>query len=152
METLRPPEGVGGQLRPATVADHDLLVRWVEAFNREALGDEDRWDATRWVEDALRSSSRGVFLWENREPVALVAHGGPTPHGMRIGPVYTPPEHRRQGYASAATAAVSQRLLDNGRRFCFLYTDLTNPTSNHIYQAIGFQPVCDVEVYRFESI
>jgi predicted GNAT family acetyltransferase len=79
-----------------------------------------------------------------------VAHGGPTPHGMRIGPVYTPPEHRRQGYASAATSAVSQHLLDGGRRFCFLYTDLANPTSNHIYQEIGFQSVCDVEVYRFE--
>jgi predicted GNAT family acetyltransferase len=149
LEQVQPVSGVPGRLRAAVKTDGDLLVRWLEAFEREALGDNEHVDAPVWVEDAFSSPSRGVYLWENREPVAFVAHGGPTPHGMRIGPVYTPPEHRRHGYASAATAAVSQLLLDSGRDFCFLYTDLGNPTSNHIYQEIGYRPVCDVEIYRF---
>jgi predicted GNAT family acetyltransferase len=62
---------------------------------------------------------------------------------MRIGAVYTPPEARGRGYATALVAAVSQHLLDRGRAFTYLYTDLANPTSNSIYQKIGYRPVAD---------
>ena len=75
--------------------------------------------------------------------------GGPTPNGIRIGPVYTPPELRGRGYASALTAQVSQLQLDRGRRFCFLYTDLANPTSNAIYMRIGYERVCDSRELAF---
>ena len=75
---------------------------------------------------------------------------GRTPHGIRIGAVYTPPEQRRRGYASAVTAAASQAQLDQGRRWCFLFTDLANPTSNRIYQAIGFRPIRDIIQIRFD--
>ncbi len=92
------------------------------------------------------------MLWEDDgRPVSLAGYGSPTPHSMRIGPVYTPAAFRGRGYASAATAAVSQHLLDGGRRFCTLFTDLANPTSNKIYRQIGFEPVCDVDQYRFEA-
>ena len=63
--------------------------------------------------------------------------------------MYTPPPARGRGYASALVAEASQLQLDAGRRFCFLFTDLANPTSNHIYQAIGYEPVRDVDEYRF---
>jgi predicted GNAT family acetyltransferase len=63
--------------------------------------------------------------------------------------VYTPPERRDRGYASNLTAAASQDQLDNGRQLCFLFTDLANPTSNRIYRQIGYEPVCDVNLYRF---
>ena len=66
------------------------------------------------------------------------------------GPVYTPARHRRRGYGSAITAAVSAERLASGRRFCFLYTDLANPTSNSIYMDIGYEPVCDSVDYAFE--
>jgi predicted GNAT family acetyltransferase len=69
---------------------------------------------------------------------------------VRIGPVYTPPEARNRGYASALVAAISQAQLDAGRRFCFLFTDLANPTANHIYQAIGYEPVRDVDMWRHD--
>jgi hypothetical protein len=72
-----------------------------------------------------------------------------TPHGARIGPVYTPPAARGRGYASACTAALSERMLAAGKRFCFLYTDLDNPTSNTIYQRIGYRAVCDVGDWLF---
>jgi len=61
----------------------------------------------------------------------------------RLGPVYTPPEHRRHGYASALTAAACRRALDSGARHLVLFTDLANPTSNEIYQRVGFRPVED---------
>ena len=76
--------------------------------------------------------------------------GGLTPNGTRIGPVYTPPHVRRLGYASALVAEVSQLQLDTGRRICFLFADRANLTANHIYQAIGYEPVRDVDEYRFE--
>ena len=76
-------------------------------------------------------------------PVSLAGFGSLTPNGIRIGSVYTPPEHRNRGYGTAVTAAVSQLLLERGHRFCFLYTDLANPTSNAIHARIGYEPVCD---------
>ena len=98
----------------------------------------------------LRRAGRVAYLWEDAgEVVAFAGVGGQTPRGIRIGPVYTPPDRRGRGYASNLVAAVTQLQLDSGRRFCFLFTNLANPTSNHIYQAIGYAPVVDVDLYRF---
>ena len=86
----------------------------------------------------------GFVLWEDEgEPVSATGFGSPTPNGSRIGPVYTPPERRGHGYASVLVAEVSQAQLDAGKRFCFLYTDLANPTSNKIYVDLGYERVCD---------
>lgn len=152
LDTVIPPVGVPGSMRRATQADHNLLIRWVDAFNREAIPDGVHEDPTGYIDAALSSPARDLFLWEDGgAPVTLVGHSGNTPHGARVGPVYTPPELRRRGYASACTAAASQALLDAGRRFCFLFTNLANPTANHIYQTIGYRPVCDVNEYRFAN-
>jgi hypothetical protein len=64
--------------------------------------------------------------------------------------VYTPPEFRGRGYASNLVAHLSQELLDEGRKFCFLFTDLANPVSNSIYQKIGYRPVSDSERWEFD--
>jgi hypothetical protein len=138
-----PPRPVSGAMRPATPVDRPLLVAWIAAFGREALGDEDASRVASSVDDWLAGRGRTIWLWDDGGPVSLTGVGGATPHGIRIGPVYTPPERRGQGYASALVAAASQAQLDAGRRFCFLYTDLANPTSNKIYQAIGYRPVTD---------
>ena len=69
--------------------------------------------------------------------------------GIRIGPVYTPPEHRRRGYATTLVADLSAWLLERGHRACFLYTDLANPTSNRIYVEIGYERVCDAMEFVF---
>jgi predicted GNAT family acetyltransferase len=152
LDAVIPVAGVPGGMRSVAEGDRDLLARWIAAFSAETgaeAGDPDEWaDRSISADPALR----GVYLWEDgAQPVALAGYSGPTAHGMRIGPVYTPPEQRGRGYASACTAALSQLLLDGGRRFCFLFTDLANPTSNKIYQAIGYRPVVDVDVYRFAS-
>ena len=81
----------------------------------------------------------------------MAAYTGPTPSGIRVNGVYTPPGGRGRGYASAAVAALSQWLLERGRRFCFLYTDLANPTSNKIYAEVGYRCVADWEDHAFEA-
>lgn len=150
---VRLPVAVDGEPRTATEADRDLLLSWVGAFAEESFGDSagPASNAERMVDARLRHGSGSFVLWEvGGEPVSLAGWGG-QPTGARIGPVYTPPEHRNRGYGSAVTAAVSAERLAAGRRFCFLYTDLANPTSNKIHAKIGYKPVCDSIDYVFEA-
>ncbi len=154
LDAVTPVEGVAGAIRTATEADRALLERWVAEFQDEALPPTAvRMPPERFVALRLMPPARGIVLWVDAEglPVTMVGFSRSTPHGATIGPVYTPPDQRRRGYASACVAAVSQQLLDEGRQFCFLYTDLDNPTSNHIYQTIGYRPVSDATVYDFEA-
>lgn len=146
-----PARPAPGTWRRAEERDRTLLRDWLVAFDREALpNDPPQRDVDLVVGRWITGAGRAAYLWEvDGRPVSLVAAGSPTPHGIRIGPVYTPPTDRRRGYAGALTAAVSQHLLDGGRQFCFLFTDLANPTSNHVYQEIGYEAVSDVDVYRF---
>ena len=150
LERVIPTPGVSGGLRTITPEDRDLLIAWLDAFQREAIPGVAT-PPERLVDQLFSSSARRMFLWVDGGPVSMAGTTGETPHGIRIGPVYTPPELRGKGYASACVAALSQRLLDEGRRFCFLFTDLSNPTSNKIYQAIGYHPVSDADVYVFEA-
>jgi predicted GNAT family acetyltransferase len=147
---VRPPRPVAGRMRPATIEDRPVVRDWIEAFMLEAFGVVDLGEVEANVDRWLAGRNRTLYLWEDGEVVSLTGVGGPTPHGIRIGPVYTPPAGRRRGYASALVAAVSQAELDAGRRFCFLFTDLANLTSNRIYQAIGYEPVRDFDLYGFD--
>jgi predicted GNAT family acetyltransferase len=146
------PTGVTGQVRVATTADREILVTFVHDFLVEALTQTDPEHARTLVDRGLDRGQRTFYLWEDgARVVSLAASAGPTPNGIRIGPVYTPPDARGHGYASAVTAAATQAELDAGRRFVFLFTDLENPTSNKIYQAIGYEAVADVDILRFEA-
>ena len=153
-DAVRHPQGVTGSSRAATKSDRPLLLAWVERFVGESLPPEERSvvDAERMVGNRSAPSA-GWTLWldASGEPVSLAGYGSPTPNGIRLAPVYTPPEHRRRGYGSAVTAATTRMLLDRGHRFVFLFTDLANPTANHIYAAIGYEPVADFAVYTFSS-
>jgi uncharacterized protein len=151
LTTVRPPSAIPGRSRMAVASDRDVMVAWTVAFMREALGDDDPTEGEAMADRWLARRERTLYVWEDGEVVSLAGVGGPTPNGIRIGPVYTPPESRRRGYASALVADVSQAELDAGRRFCFLFTDLANKTSNHVYESIGYEPVRDVDVYRFET-
>ena len=124
-----------------------MLAEWLQAFAVEA-GVPASPDAYSSVEKSL--ASERLFVWEDGGPASMARWAGPTPTGVRVGPVYTPPERRGRGYASACVAALSQRLLD-GRAFCALFTDLDNPVSNRIYRRIGYEPVCDFAQYQFAN-
>lgn len=81
----------------------------------------------------------------------MAAVARPTLHGITVNLVYTPPEQRGRGFASNCVAALSQRMLDGGYQFCTLFTNLANPTSNDIYQQIGYRSIADFNEYRFEN-
>ncbi|MBC8478145.1 GNAT family N-acetyltransferase [bacterium] len=133
---MRPAAGL---LRPALPGDLELARRWNDQFFQD-VGTTER--APGLVERLI--SGNHLFIWEDGEPKSLVAGVGRTPHGIRISFVFTPPELRRQGYATTCVAELSRRYLAEGLQFCFLYTDMANPTSNSIYQNIGYRQVCDV--------
>jgi uncharacterized protein len=126
------------------------MRKWRAAFSIDAEG-MDADEAEKNAALPLRNS-RHLVLWEvEGTPVSMAGYSGSTPNGIRVAPVYTPPKNRGKGFAGACVAALSQKLLDDGRKFCFLYTDLANPTSNHIYQTIGYEPVADATVYSFSQ-
>jgi predicted GNAT family acetyltransferase len=152
LREVRDVPAAAGRARPATEVDRPLLMQWLRAFAEEALP-EGRWDERRAGQTLDRQLSgteeTQIWMWEEGEPVSITGVGGSTPNGVRIGPVYTPPEHRGQGYATSLVAHLSARQLERGRRFCFLYTDLANPTSNAIYERIGYERVCEADDIGF---
>lgn len=149
---VRPPKrAVPGRWRLALEADRRQLTEWLIAFQQEAIPNLPAVpDLDAAVDRWIRRAGRSMYLWTvDDRVVSMVGVSSPTPNGIGVGPVYTPPLERRHGYASALTAAASQDQLDRGRRFCFLFTDVANPTSNHIYRSIGYEPVGYVDQYIF---
>jgi predicted GNAT family acetyltransferase len=148
LRRLRPPEPApDGVARLATEADRDLLAAWFTAFAEE-IGDDVGRDGDELIDDQL--SYGGLTIWESRgAPVSLAGTHRAAAGTARVGPVYTPPEHRRRGYGGAATAAVCRGALDSGAQNVVLFTDQANPTSNSLYRRLGFDPVEDRVVLRF---
>lgn len=150
LTAVRPPKPVSGHMRRATGEDRAWILAGVEGFFRDGLGEDDPSEALILADRWLAGVGRTLYLWDDDGLVSMCGATGRTPNGIRISLVYTPPAARRRGYASALVAAASQAQLDAGRRFCFLFTDLANPTSNHIYREIGYEPIADVDEYGFE--
>ena len=147
---VRPVDGVHGRMRAATEQDRDVLLELVTAFEAEAVPGGTPEGPARMIDLRLADPTEGYRLWEDPGPVSVAGFGGSTPNGIRIGPVYTPPELRGRGYASALVAELSRQMLEGGKRFCFLFTDLSNPTSNAIYRRIGYEFVCESADIRFD--
>lgn len=145
------PEPVPGRLRPATVEEQPLVTSWYDAFMADAdeqAGREPGESPSESLspEDMRRRITGGrMFVWEDAsgQPVHLTAASHPSYGVSRIGPVFTPRDQRGRGYASCAVAQVSRLLRDSGERAC-LFTDQANPTSNRIYEAIGYRRVVDM--------
>ncbi len=142
-------------MRAVTDADLELVTDWWLAFSEELVETISRQQAAQAISNryGVDPLVGGLRLWEaDNSPVSLAGYTGPTPNSIRIGPVYTPPEQRGHGYATAVVAGLSQELLDKGFAFVTLYTDLANPTSNHIYQDIGYLPVADIDEIHFAPV
>jgi GNAT superfamily N-acetyltransferase len=146
---LTPPD-TRGQARAATRDDLDLMVKWREDFEIEALGySRDPGEGPASI-SRMFDNSDTIVLWEDGgEPVSWAAASAPIAGMSRVGPVYTPPEHREHGFGSAVTAAASQGARDAGATDVILFTDTTNPTSNSIYQKIGYRPLYDSTELEF---
>jgi GNAT superfamily N-acetyltransferase len=145
------PPTVPGRARPATEDDVDLLAKWRTDFANEALPEARDHESDGAVEiRRLLELKYSISLWEDGgETVSWASASAPIGGMSRVGPVYTPPEHRGRGYGSAVTAAVSQCARDVGARDVILFTDLSNVTSNSIYQKIGYRPVYDSSELQF---
>jgi GNAT superfamily N-acetyltransferase len=153
LEELMPRVGVPGSSRvvaPDDEAAIGVLAAWREAFGVE-MGHGGAFAEQR--PHALvraQAATAGELLWEvDGAPVAQAAARAVTAGMSRIGPVYTPPEHRGHGYAAAVTAAAARWALDHGARHVLLYTDLANPTTNRLYPRLGFRPRYDALELRF---
>jgi GNAT superfamily N-acetyltransferase len=138
---------VPGTLRVAQDTELALLCDWLQGFAEDANAPGG--DPAAVAADMLRT--KRVYFWDHDGPRSVVAAARDTPTGICVNAVYTPREHRRHGYATAAVAALSRQLLEAGKAFCCLYTDLANPTSNAIYRRIGYEPIRDDVEIVFEA-
>jgi GNAT superfamily N-acetyltransferase len=142
------PEGIEGHCIQASAEHRALVAIWLVDFHHEKISLEKAFQ----IAD-LHIDKGTMLLWEVEDtPVSMAV--GPvreSRHGGMINFVYTPPEYRGNGYASAVVAALSQQILDSGKAFCSLFTNLANPTSNSIYQKIGFVPCGDFDEVKFEQ-
>jgi uncharacterized protein len=149
LQEVTPPAWPNGRFRPARMEDVELVGQWIYAFQTEALPHETAdMQAARLIAANLIQLGN-IHLWDDGGPVSMAAQARPTRRGCAINLVYTPLDRRGHGYASACVARLSQHLLDQGFEFCTLFTDQANPTSNRIYQAIGYRPVTDFLDLRF---
>ena len=138
-----------GRLRLATEADVELVTRWRCAFHAAIFGEADRDEEGRAAR--FRIGTGDMFLWEDGQPVSMAMKTRPTRNGISIGLVYTPPELRGRGYATACVGELSRTLLEEGWEFCALFADLENVAANRVYERTGYKPVCDYDQYVFSQ-
>lgn len=148
LEKVTPARWATGEFRLAEPKDRALVLRWEEEFHDEAEPGVPPISDHGAMLDQRIGDGRAA-LWDDGGPVSYVGFSPNIGGVVRVGPVYTPPQFRGHGYASALVAGVSQRALDHGAAHCSLYTDLANPTSNKIYAAVGYRAVADVTALSF---
>ncbi|NVM16339.1 MAG: GNAT family N-acetyltransferase [Candidatus Lokiarchaeota archaeon] len=130
-----------------------LVLKWAGKMMKEAIINATDDDIQRtkkiYAEEFEQNKSSFYILFDSNKPVSIARKAGKTPNGNFVNLVYTPPSLRRRGYATECVAKLSKLLLMEGNKYCFLFTDLSNPTSNSIYQKIGYRPVIDENHYKF---
>ena len=146
LTSVDPLPSTSGTLRVATLRDLDLVAEWISEFEAEALAAVAPQSTKASAERRIAAGE--IHLWCDPEPRTMAASARPTRRAIAVNGVYTPPQWRRRGYATACVAALSGGLLTRGFEFCVLYTDLANPTSNAIYTRIGYRPVRDFLMYE----
>ena len=138
-----------GRLRFACPDDHPLMTQWVVDLS-EAIGEPTSFEGAESRAEKLIKDQQ-LYIWDNDGPVSIAGVSRPMKNGTAIGLVYTPPEHRNNGYATSSVLLLTKKLLSDGYSFCSLYTDLSNPTSNSIYTKIGYVPIGDALAFDFIS-
>lgn len=155
LDAVIPPQNVSGEARPANQGDFEMLVDWLIQFSADTGMDTDysRGDAEKNITRKLEKPILGgIRIWvDEGQSVSMASATRESVNGGNVSLVYTPVEFRGRGYASAVTASVSQTILDAGKSFCTLTTDLSFPTSNKIYQAIGYKFIGNSRRIEFET-
>ncbi len=139
----------------ATKSNQSIVLQWAREMATEALAEITEEELMRNIKNFKfefeQDASQIYLLFDDQEPVSMARKAGKSPHGNAINLVYTPPLLRRKGYATECVAKLSKFLLEEGNEYCFLFTDLSNPTSNSIYQKIGYRSIIDENHYKFFS-
>ncbi|MEJ6527413.1 GNAT family N-acetyltransferase [Exiguobacterium sp. USCH10] len=131
-----------GHMRKATTADQAQLEAWYSAFEAESgLRSSSPEKVTKAIDTMLKNDD-AVFWEVDGQLVSCAKRSRPTENGITVSFVYTSPDARGRGYARSLVADLSRQLLET-KSFCVLYTDLTNPTSNKIYQEVGYEQIMD---------
>lgn len=138
-----------GELRFARADDHPLMAKWIAALS-DAIGEPTSFEGAKSRAEKLITDQQ-LYVWDHDGPVSIAGVSRPMKNGTTIGLVYTPPEHRKKGYATSSVLLLTKKLLSDGYSFCSLYTDLANPTSNSIYTKIGYVPIGDALAFDFLS-
>ena len=127
-----------GKFRKAEIFDIDIIKEFTLKFSEE-INDPVK-EGIKLMNTITENINDGLYyVWENNNIVSIAKKARPTKNGMAINSVYTPKEYRQKGYATAVVAELSRTILNSGKKFCTLFTDLANPTSNSIYQKIGYK-------------
>ncbi|MFW9971001.1 MAG: GNAT family N-acetyltransferase [Candidatus Odinarchaeota archaeon] len=141
------------KFRVASKQYESIVLDWARQMLTEALieiTEEELVRKTNEFKDEFESNNSQIFLlFDKNKPVSMARKSTKIPNGNGINLVYTPPSLRRKGYATECVAKLSKLILEEGNKFCFLFTDLSNPTSNSLYQKIGYRPVIDENHYKF---
>ena len=142
--------------RLASEEDKELLINWGKEFMKEIHLNAPHEQLIRNIQrmEVIIPKSikkKDIFVLKTPDTIVSIARTSRgTPNGQAITLVYTPPQFRGQGYATELVAKLCNLVIKSGKKFCYLFTDLANPTSNSVYMKVGFQPVIDVDEYRFE--
>jgi predicted GNAT family acetyltransferase len=147
--TLTPPEPTpAGRGRFVGEQDHEQLMRWCREFAADA-GEVVSIDAASWA--GTRFAEKRYTFWEipDGTPVSMAGVNPMVAGQVRVDPVYTPARLRGRGYAAAVTVEVTRAALEAGATDVLLFTDPANPTSNALYQRIGYLPITDWAAYDF---
>lgn len=149
------PSAIGSHsLEIATQQEYKLISEWNNEFLKEALPNSSASEiASNQTRLKQLIQQQSIFLLKaGNQILSMARKSGETPNGQIISGVYTPSDKRKRGYGTEVVAKLSQLALNEGKKFCFLSTDLANPTSNKIYYNIGYRPVIDIDVWRFHNI
>ena len=143
------PKVTDGKAQLAEENHVDLIAQWFLEFQQECLSHDPTTLEKTTILASTKIKNKEVYLWidYNNNLVSMCCVARPTQNGITINGVYTPRCSRKRGFASAVVSYATQLMLAQGRLFCVLYTDLANPTSNKIYQDIGFKPVASSKHY-----
>ena len=153
LTSVNPEVKQWGTLRLFEEKDMHYFPYWAEAFS--AAGQYGSTEMNMLQQDQpylYRIATKKFYVLEvDGMPVSMAGFTREMQTAIGVAFVYTPPYFRGKGYASSSVAQISQIALDRGYNQCVLYTDLLNPTSNSIYQKIGYKPVCDSLMLGFQS-
>ncbi|AIQ51257.1 GNAT family N-acetyltransferase [Paenibacillus sp. FSL R7-0331] len=141
-----------GTVRLLDKKDIHFFPYWAEAFYAAGTYGTTEMSIPQEAAPYLyRIESKKIYILEvNGIPVSMAGYTRVMQTAIGVAFVYTPPYERSKGYATSIVAQISQLALEKGFTKCVLYTDLANPTSNSIYQKIGYTPVCDSLQLQFE--